>query len=324
MPEHLSTSTVSEAERLDYWREVICAVYVELDVEAVSGDTFRGDIDLTGWGDTKISHVASCGQIVTRPADTTRADCLVSLQLSGTCRVSQFGRTAVLAPGDFALYDTTAPYELAFDDPFDQIVVQFPRSSLMDRNVHVESAVARRCSGTAGIGAVASSFVRSLASHHDEIADDQRQLLGDQAVDVTATALASAIGTLPADTSVDRFNRQRVLTFVDRHLDDPDLTVGWVAAALGVSPRTLQKLFAEDASPLSARIREARMARAERALRDPARRHHTITRIAFELGYRSPEQFTRAFRAVRGLTPREYRATACDRAPEGTDGRTPE
>ncbi|MEM7274578.1 MAG: AraC family transcriptional regulator [Actinomycetota bacterium] len=307
MPDRLSTSTVAEADRLDYWREVICAVFVELDVESVGGGAFSGHVDVTGWGDTRISHVASCGQIVTRPADTSRADCLVSLQLSGTGRVSQFGRTAALSPGDFALYDATAPYQLAFDGPFDQLVIQFPRDALVTRNVHVESAVARRCVGATGVGAVAASFVQTLAEHHDEIPDDQRRLLGAQAIDFAATALASVTGTLPAEESVRRFNRQRVLSFVEDNLDDPRLTVAWVAASLGVSSRTIQKLFAADDVPLSVRIRDARVARAERALRDPGRRHHTIARIAGDLGYGSPEQFARAFRAARGITPREYR-----------------
>ncbi|MEM9565161.1 MAG: helix-turn-helix domain-containing protein [Actinomycetota bacterium] len=310
MPDRLTTSSVAGPDRLAYWREVICAVYVELDVEAVGGDDFSGSVDLTGWGDTRISHVASCGQIVTRSPDSTRADCLISLQLSGTCRISQFGRTASLGPGDFALYDTTAPYELAFDRDFDQVVVQFPRHALAARNVDIESAVARTCSGTAGVGAVAASFVRALADHHGEIADVQRPVLGQQAVDVSAAALATMTGARPTGESVRAHNRQRVLTFVERHLDDPDLSVGWVAASLGVSPRTIQKLFADDDVPLSGRIREARLARAERALRDPARRHHTIARIALDLGYGSPEHFARAFRAGRGVSPRDYRAAA--------------
>ncbi|MEL6982113.1 MAG: helix-turn-helix transcriptional regulator, partial [Actinomycetota bacterium] len=90
-----------------------------------------------------------------------------------------------------------------------------------------------------------------------------------------------------------------------------------VANSLGVSPRTIQKLFADDAIPLSARIRDARVGRAERALRDPARRQHTITRIALDLGYRSPEQFARVFRSVHGMTPREYRDRGVDRGPDG-------
>ena len=307
MSEMLTTETVSPVDRLDYWREVICAVYVQLDVEPVVRGQFAGSVSLASWGDTRISHVSSLGQVVTRRPGSSNEDCLVSLQLSGDCRITQAGRTAILQPGDFALYDATQPYELAFDNTFDQLVLQFPRESLVSRNVHIESAVARTCSGQHGVGAVAASFVRSLSEHDQEIPDSHRQRLGDQAVDFAATSLALIVGSMPTDESVRRFNRQRILDFVDQNLHDPNLSVGFVAASFGVSTRTVQKLFADDAIPLSNRIRDARMARAKRALGDPRRSHLTITRIAHELGFGSSAQFARVFRTACGCSPSEYR-----------------
>ena len=51
---------------------------------------------------------------------------LVSIQTQGRGVVSQDGRDAVLAPGDFALYDSTRPYQLTFDGPFQQFVLKLP------------------------------------------------------------------------------------------------------------------------------------------------------------------------------------------------------
>lgn len=303
----LTTETVSPVDRLDYWREVICAVYVQLDVEPVVREQFAGSVSLTSWGDTRISRVGSRGQIVNRRPGATKEDCLISLQVTGTGRVTQSGRTAVLQPGDFALYDTTQPYELAFDGNFDQIVLQFPREALIARNVHIESTVARTCSGREGVGAVTTSFVNSLANHDTEIPDDHRDRLGEQVVDFAATSFSVVAGTIPTADSVRAFNRQRILDFVDRNLHDPNLSVALVAASFRVSTRTVQKLFAEDAVPLSTRIREARMATARRALSDPLRKHLTITRIAHELGYGSSAQFSRAFKAAHGCSPSDYR-----------------
>ncbi|MEM7326465.1 MAG: helix-turn-helix domain-containing protein [Actinomycetota bacterium] len=307
MSELLTTESVSPADRLDYWREVICAVYVQLDVEPVVREDFGGSVSLTPWGGTRISQVGSRGQIVNRSGGAAREDCLISLQISGIGRVTQAGRTAILQPGDFALYDTTKPYELAFDDDFSQIVLQFPRAALVDRNVHIESTVARTCFGGQGIGAVTASFVRSLADHDTEIPDVQRDRLGEQVVDVAATSLSAVIGALPTAESVRVFNRQRILDFVDLHLSDPNLSVGSIATAFGVSARTVQKLFADEPAPLSIRIRDARMARARRALEDPLRRHQTITRIAHELGYGSSAHFSRVFRSANGCSPTEFR-----------------
>ncbi len=194
-----------------------------------------------------------------------------------------------------------------FENDFDQIVVQFPREALIARNVHIESTVARTCSGRHGVGAVAASFVRSLADHDAEIPEDHRDRLGEQAVDFAATSFSLVAGTVPTADSVRSFNRQRILDFVDRNLHDPNLSVGLVAASFGVSTRTVQKLFAGDSVPLSARIRDGRLARAKRALSDPLRSHQTITRIAHESGYGSSAQFSRVFKAACGCSPREYR-----------------
>ncbi len=307
MSELLTTSIVDPVDRLDFWREVICAVYVELHIEPVGGETFDGSVELTAWGEQKISRVSSMGQVVTRSPGTIEDDCLVSLQVSGSCRVTQAGRTAVLAPGDFALYDATRPYELAFDDRFGQLVLQFPRQALISRNINIESAVARACSGATGVGAVAASFLKSLAQHDAEIPEDHRRRLGDQAIDFTAVALSDTAGTMPTSESVSQFNRQRVLNVVDQHLDNPELSVAFVARTLGVSTRTIQKLFAEDSAPLSARIRTARIERAKRALTDPRRRHLTIASIAVDLGFGSPTQFARVFKAECGCSPRAFR-----------------
>lgn len=310
MSEMLTTETVSPVDRLDYWREVICAVYVQLDVEPVAREQFAGSVSLAGWGDTRLSHVCSRGQIVTRQPNAADEDCLVSLQLSGIGRVSQAGRTAVLTPGDFALYDAARPYELAFDNDFDQLVLQFPRAALIARNVHIESAVARTCSGQEGVGAVAAAFIRSLSQHDSEIPSDHRHGLGEQAIDFAATSLALTAGTMPSEESVRQFNRQRILDFVERNLHDPNLSVALVAGSFGVSTRTVQKLFASDQLPLSARIRDARIAKAKRALSDPRRNHFTITRIAHELGFGSSAQFARVFRTACGCSPSEYREQA--------------
>jgi AraC-like DNA-binding protein len=303
----LTTNAVSAPERPAYWREVICATYVELDVEPRSRTTFSGSVLLSSWGRVRISHVESDGQVVRRRVADPSADCLVSLQLSGSGRVTQAGRTAVLSPGDFALYDTTRAYELAFDDPFDQIVIQFPRDALIGRNVHIDSAVARRCVGGSGAAAVAAAFAQSLFRHRDELPDSFRGRLGEQALDCVATALALSAGSTPTKSTMESFDRQRILSYIDANVTSADLSVAKVASAFGVSTRTLQKLFADDEAHLGERIHATRLARVRSALQDPLRSHHTIARIANDFGFTDPAHFSRAFRAAYGCTPSEFR-----------------
>ena len=52
----------------------------------------------------------------------------------------QDGRVATLLPGDFALYDSTRPYELIFDEPLQQYVLQLPGAVLRSRLRDTENA----------------------------------------------------------------------------------------------------------------------------------------------------------------------------------------
>ena len=64
--------------------------------------------------------------------------------------VSQDGRDALLGPGDFALYDSTRPYQLQFDDDFQQFVLKLPGPTLRTRAARHRAAHRHaRCAATA-------------------------------------------------------------------------------------------------------------------------------------------------------------------------------
>ena len=83
-------------------------------------------------------------------AKSTESEFLLSLQLEAIGIVNQDGRVAKLQPGDFALYDSTRPYQLHFEKPFRQIVLQIPYDSLAERFMNPENITARPISSTSG------------------------------------------------------------------------------------------------------------------------------------------------------------------------------
>ncbi|MEM9606852.1 MAG: helix-turn-helix domain-containing protein [Actinomycetota bacterium] len=311
----LSTEGVDAAERFAYWREVVCAVYVPLVVDPVGSRPFAGRVAVRDWDDVRISQVDSEGQVVRHSADDVSDECLVSLQVAGQARITQDGRTAELSPGDFALYDATRPYELSFDDTFRQIVVHFPREALLDRGLTVDSTTARRADGTAGLGAVAASFLRSLVDHGGSVPDELSGRLGHQALDCLAAALASTTGRVAAPEAAVAAERQRVLDHIERNLSDPGLSVGTLAARLGRSTRSLQKLFEGDELRLSERIRRARLERARVRLVDPLLAHRSVGAIGASVGLPDPAHFSRVFKARYGCTPTEMRMTSTRSSP---------
>jgi AraC-like DNA-binding protein len=82
-------------------------------------------------------------------------------------------------------------------------------------------------------------------------------------------------------------------------------TMGHVARALRVSPRTLRRQLAREGTSFRSLLDEVRMAFAEEFL---SNRAMTIEEIAARLGYSEAASFTRAFARWRGVPPGKFRA----------------
>ena len=92
-----------------------------------------------------------------------------------------------------------------------------------------------------------------------------------------------------------------------RHRDDADLGPEEVAAACGISVRYLHELLRDTNRTLGAWLRDQRLAAAHEDLSNPAD-HRSIGAIAYAHGFSDQAQFSRAFRARYGLTPKDVRA----------------
>ena len=142
----ISTQSVLVRHRAEYWRDLICDTFVELDCSSI-GDGFFGELSDHAVGPMQLTRVRSAQHEALRSsrqiAKSTDAYFLVSLQIAGQGLVQQDGRTAKLNPGDFALYDSTRGYSLRFDDQFEELVLKLPRALVVDRVEAPEGLTAR-------------------------------------------------------------------------------------------------------------------------------------------------------------------------------------
>ena len=132
--QRFTTDDVAPRERLDYWRDAICDVFVQLDCKSASRRGFYGHVTSDALEGVRLSVVDADAQHVLRGrrqlAKASEDDFLLSLQLDGIGLVRQDGRDAPLVPGAMALYASTRPYELIFPRRFRQLVLQLPRAQL--------------------------------------------------------------------------------------------------------------------------------------------------------------------------------------------------
>ena len=98
----------------------------------------------------------------------------------------------------------------------------------------------------------------------------------------------------------------RIESFVRRWIDDPNLGPDDVAAGCGISVRYLHELLRDTNQTLGQWIRDQRLAAAHENLTDPCDKR-SIGEIAYNRGFADQAQFSRAFRARYGITPKDAR-----------------
>ena len=307
------TQDLGERERIDFWRDLICEEFVNLECETVRGGEFSGEIrGGVGVGDLKFSEVLSDQQHVVRSrrqiAKATDAEFLISFQVAEQGLVRQGGREALLTPGSFALYDSTQPYSLTFRNPFHQFVLQMPKEVLARHLMNPEQYTAIPISGKSGLGSVLTNFLFSLARELQDVRHVSDEL-SENLVDLMAMAFSSSVmlEQVGSHSIVRESIKRRIRCFIDNNLSDPELSNATIAQAQRISIRYLHKLFEDEEQTVHSLILNKRLERARRLLNDPAYAGHTIESIAYHSGFSSPAHFSRAFKKRYGVCPSEVR-----------------
>lgn len=312
----LSTTEVEPRHRLSYWVDAVCDTYVQLDCDAPGGaGSIEGEIRLDTLATLELSRVTATAQRVKRtPAKIARASedyFLVSIQTQGQGAVSQDGRTALLQPGDFALYDSTRPYELLFERDFQQFVLMLPGPALRSQLRDTQALTARPVSGRRGAGHLMIGMIQALANDIGALEPASAAAVAQSVEHILVAGLRSLPGeAAPTVSPLTAFHREQIKAFVRTHLRDPQLGVARIAAHLRSSPSTVHRAFAGEPSSITDWIWAQRLDGVRRDLCDPALAARSVSDLAFSWGFNDAAHFSRAFRARFGCAPRELRAGA--------------
>ncbi|WP_342078645.1 helix-turn-helix domain-containing protein [Yoonia sp. SS1-5] len=294
-----------------FWRDVICDAYLPIHCETPDRDRFDGRIALERLSGLDISQVWGSPQHIARRrndiARNAEAYFMVSLQRDHTSQVSQCGRTALLQPGDFAIYSTTEPYEIKCDDRVDQLIFQIPYDTLLARVPHVELLTGQRIDGQDVLGSMISQQLQQCARTVGAQAPTVRQHLTDMMVDLVATGLS----TLP-DGQVE-LSRPKLLLLsrakstIRANLRDMRLDRNFVGELMGMSPRNLARCFEKEGISIASYIRQARLEAIADDLVDPRMLQASISEIAVKWGMTNFQHLSKLFKQTYGMSPRDYR-----------------
>jgi AraC-like DNA-binding protein len=310
----VTTASVPVGQQVPYWEEVMTRTCAPMHISPAADGPFRA---------RSTTHRLGCVQITTVEADAIDArrtrrqiaqgdrDTInVSVQKGSSGLVVQDGREALLSPGDLTFYDTNRPYSLRFAERYGLQIFALPRQALglSDDELRRLTAVAMR--PDEGLAALVTSFLARLAADAAGYQPQTGDRLARNAVDLLTTLAAERLGhgSASGGDSATTALRLRIQAFIDRHLSDPDLSPGTIAAAHHVSVRYVHYLFQEQGTTVGRWIQHRRLEACRRELARRANGGVAVAAVAQRFGFTSPAHFSRAFRAAYGMSPREWRA----------------
>lgn len=231
----------------------------------------------------------------------------VVMPLHGRMLLAQAERQAEVGPADLALYTSSHPLHVRLDPGTTLLRAHLPRTSLPLPGRRIDRLLATPLPSRAGLGAVLNAFFTQLTSDSTPYSSADMTRLSSVAADLVTAVLAHHLDTGTPGPARETVLLPQIKTFIQRNLDDPELSPGSIAAAHHISVSYLHRLFQEHELTVAAWIRRRRLDRAGRDLADPDLRDVSIHRIAARWGFADHATFTRAFGAAYGVPPREYR-----------------
>lgn len=304
--EKFDTHRLAPAKRLTFWNELVEQVYTGTWINTPKQD-FAAEMWRWKVGELRMIRPISDPAHVGRSADRSLDEehLVLHLQRRGKSCHRQDRQEAELAPGDFILTSAARSYSIEANS-HEMLVVQFPRRLIEGKVRGLDDRIATLVPGTGPSQRVFHDFLLSLWRQGDQSHSDPDWQSGVAAV--FADLLALAVNIAPGDAEVGPGSplRRRLLSLIEARLSDPDLRTAAIAEEIGVTPRTVQNVFAAMGTTPVGYIAERRLQRAAEMLLSNAAA--SVTDIAFELGFNDSAYFARCFRQRFNMTPRDYRA----------------
>ena len=299
----------SAQQRLAYWTDVVCQAVLDVDISTSTrrGYAFTGRINSRRQVHARFVSFRSSGhRLVRTRAHAERIgadDFIVGLQCSGMARIAQERGEISLASGDIGIVDGGRPFHIEFPGTVERRLVIVPRS-MLGRTGGLVAKLRQplRLPATSRLAPAIAQSVRLLSDRNLEHDDPAASVL----LNNLAGMLGIQFGTNRAgEEPAGRDAFDRVIHSIDANLESPALNPAGVAAAAGISLRTLHRLFQRHGhAPMGTFeqcVFEKRLLLAHRRLACGA--NASVTEAALSCGFRELSHFTRRFANRFGLTP---------------------
>lgn len=221
----------------------------------------------------------------------------------------------VANPGDFAITRSMSPFliecEVDGDSVHEVLHVTVPTHILRAHIPHdfsngVFLHMERREL------AIAENILTDVFEDDGALSPESAKALVDTALAIIGNAVRADEAAVPARQTIADRRLSDVLRFIEIHLSDSQLSTAMVAKGCGISPRYLSFLLRLKGTSFSELVWEQRLEKARNWLSSSDPRDISISEIAYGVGFKSPAHFSRMFKRVFKVNPREFRGECAE------------
>lgn len=303
---HFDSDQLPARDRIPFTREVLGRACAKLEIEPVGDARFRLVSKFRSLPGLRVVTIESSPVRVTRSTELIAGDdnddFVVAIPLKGRLSISPLHADVRVGASALVRNTTRGYFQLG---PAARVLTVSVPSDVLDR--HVQSADLLKCQPRNG--EALHLLMHYLPALRDIRSDGVMRAAVGHVHDLLGLMFEGQSEAAEARSTGIRLARLRALKADIRlNLLRSDLRIDTIAARNGISPRTVQLLFAESGETFTQFVASERLNRACRMLSDASCAHLSITEIAMEAGFDNLSYFNRLFRRAFGVTPRDVRA----------------
>jgi AraC-like DNA-binding protein len=304
----ITTEEVPESNRFEAWSDAIFNTFA-ISVQPLS-DTkrpFRGRLSARASGPLLNCTLDADGYRASRHSRELAHRHFDSYWIGreySTGALHEIGGQELLSkPGDMVVGDADAAF---VSRPADQVrhELWLVPKALVDPHLPARNwRPFISLSARSGVDALAASYLDTLNRNWDSIPETAMARVTDTLCRLIGIACGASMEEQPDAVRAGRLVEAK--RHIELHLADQDLSPAGVAAALGISVRSLHLLFEPTGTSFARHVLRGRLAECRMALlASPTRQ---VTDIAFAWGFNNLSSFYRAFQAAYGMSPGDLR-----------------
>lgn len=285
-----------------------------LETTSAEATSFSGHMAYSRVGDAILCRRSSSAYNLRRVKPFTKygTDCIkLLLQIRGQTCIDQAGRSETLLPGRWCLYDLSKPYDISHSSDTEVMLLTLPRLKLESSKYALSDVVVHTFQAAWGMEKLAFDFAGRVFEEASGLHADPAMMTIDMIAQLVRMSILEMKGEATYQTPANIL-RERVRSYINSYLRDPELSVGRMAKYLNCSKRYLHKIFEGEHCSISELIWEERLTRCHSDLRNPRMLDRSISDIAFHWGFNSSAHFSTSFKKRFGITARECRLSLKD------------